>query len=266
MGSLAPLRGYVPLLRFVVLFWIWGTAASQYRIYMDLSIRGVILDALFYPACVLVFVGLFTRSSMVLLGLTLIARAALVGHHWSAIGGVLALASAALPIGGYYSVDRYLQLRGAPSEAMPAARADPLPIYAKILALAFIAFIILGPATIQVGRVQTRAFIHWNMYDIIGVGNINANYYDVSSGKPVFTDYIEARGYTMRRAGIHHNHKLRHDMRLTSRKRLAAITGEMCALSAAPQNLRLVARIATVKQGWQPIFTGSERICVEGGR
>ena len=254
-------RGYLSLLRFPVLFFIWATAAFDFRLYMDLTPLGVSINALFFLACVLTFAGFQTRIGFALLSASLFAKMAIFHHLWAGIGGSLALACVILPLGAYFSLDRYLDLRGIPPATEPTVPPFvPLPMPLKVFAVILIAFIIGGPATIQIARINTRIFLHWNMYDAIGVGIINANYYDTTDGKMQSVDFIQALGYKVRRVGIHHNRQL-HDLRLHKRERLEEITQQLCATVPHPESLRLIANVATLKQGWQPLYNGAEHIC-----
>lgn len=261
-------QDYGFLIRFMVLFTVWGSIAYTFRLYVNLSWTGLILSGLFAVASVMVFVGFWTRSAMVGLGLVVLSQA-YVMHNRVAVGaGILPLISAILPLGGLYSLDRYLQLRRTPLPYVPraAASAPAASPGLRAIFVALVAFMIGGPAYNEIFHHHSKLFRSWDMYHTVGKELVILEFYRPIDGARQHVDYIQVLGHSRRYSGLARNRPLRADMRIMGAPALDGLIARVCGIVDDPASLRLDAKIATLKRGWWPLVHGDEMICSAQGK
>lgn len=253
---------YSPIGRFLLLFFVWGTVGYSYKVFMNLSVPTFMLSMLFFAMSALIMLGLFTRLSMLALGGTVLAHGYMLHSMGSVlIGGVTALSSL-LPLGAYYSLDRYIQLRAKPADFVPEiASAKAAPPWAGPLTVALLLFIIGGPTYNQALHHPSEAFRAWDMFHVIARNFVNAHFYVEKDGRRTEIDYVETLGHKVKMAGVHMNKRAMHDMQIVGADQLDAIIARVCAKVPDPSLLRVQANITTLKQGWKPLYTGTEPVC-----
>lgn len=260
------LERYAPIGRFILLFMIWGFAAWDYKLFMDLSVRGFATSAIFFAACALVIVGYKARASMLLLGLTMVVHGVLRHHNPSLVFGAVALVASAFPIGAYLSLDKYLSLTMKPTPYAPTGvyKRQALESFAKPLTLIILAFMIGGPIYNQVLHHNTRKFLKWDMFAVHAHDLVQAGFFTVRGGVEAKVNYLDLLGYKGSpevRRSLSAREAL--DRRITGRDQLDVVIQRVCAAAPDPAALRLRATIASPRKGWVPIYTGSELICTK---
>ncbi|WP_340315598.1 hypothetical protein [Rhizorhabdus argentea] len=273
MGAPAYLKRYEPevgvissLLRFPILFFIWGSVGFVYKVFMNLSPGGFVLSMLFFATCALVVLGWMTRLSMAALGAILMVHGYIHGGTGSILCGVVAALSALLPLGEYYSLDRYLKLQTPPGFYDPvtptsAPRLSP-PVMLLFALLA--AFMIGGPTYNQIFHHQNKMFRSWDMFHRIGAQIVNVHFFYAEAGRRRDTDYMEELGHKGLVSGTNRdeNKPYRRDLNLVGAHDLESLIARVCASSRTPSSLRVEARIASMKDGWRELYKGSEPVCL----
>lgn len=257
------------LIRFLVLFSVWGAIAYTFRLYLDLTWRGLVLAGLFMVASVLVFVGLWTRSAMIALGAVVLLKAWVLHSRFAATVALLPLISALLPLGGLYSVDRLLQVRRPPVPYVPAGPAleVALPTSARVLFAALVLFMIGGPAYNEIFHHHSKLFRSWDMYHVIGKNLITVRFFRANDASAAPMEYMKVLGHHLRGPGVMNNRqRVRDDMRIIGTLSLDDVIARMCAAVPDPASLRLKSDIAWLKQGWRPLYHGDEAICDAQGK
>jgi|GEM_PF-1676699 len=252
------------LVRFAVLFAVWGVVGYEYKLFMDLTIRGQVLSGLFFSASILVALGVKTRCSMLVLGATMLVHGLMSYHRNSLLCGTVAAVSALLPLGAFYSFDR-LRLVGAP-ELPYQPLSDPVrptPLAVGLFGT-LLAVIVAGPAFNQIFHGNIRIFRNWEMFSAIGKGVVVAEFTSVAGGRRVPVDYLALLGHKVRHVGVHRNKAFIEDYRIIGPEQLASVVARVCRASPDAPSLRLNARIATLKHGWQTLYDGSEPLCAAG--
>ncbi len=266
VDAAALIADYSFIVRFVMLALIWAFVAFEFKILMNLSISGVILSLLFFAANITVFIGYKTRLSMALLAAVIFARGYL-DHNGNSMGAAaLTLLTVALPIGRYYSLDRYLELRTAPTPYQPSAegQAKPLALGWKIMFLIFAANAIGGPIYNQVFHHNNRYILSWHMFHRKGRNVVQVEFSHLRGGKPVPFDYIKGLGIELKRPETRHN-KRNDDVLIVGIPHLQDVISRLCATDKDPANLRVKARLATLERGWYPLYAGTEPLCTSAG-
>lgn len=273
MGAQAHLKRYEPgvgvissLLRFPILFFIWGSVGFVYKVFMNLSPGGFVLSMLFFATSSLVVLGWMTRLSMATLGAILIVHGYIHGGTGSILCGVVATLSALLPLGEYYSLDRYLKLR------MPPGSYDPLaPVLAArlsspvmLLFVVLAAFMIGGPTYNQIFHHQNKLFRSWDMFHRIGAQIVNVHFFYAEAGERRDTDYMDELGHKGAVSGTNRdeNKPYRRDLDIVGAQDLESLIARVCASSRTPSSLRVEARIASMKEGWRELYKGNEPVCL----
>jgi len=263
MNNEGLIQQYSSLARFVILFFIWGTAGSKFKLYMDLTVRGLALSVAFFGASTLVMLGWKTRSGMIALAVTLFAHAALLHANSSLPGAGLAALSIFFPIGAFYSLDRYLRI---PAPAAPYIPGTPeagrqAPPWAVPLFIALLIIIVGGPTYNQVLNRNSRWFRAWDMYHVIGKDLINVRFYETSGTGRTKIDYMAVLGHKNQAPGVFRDWKVQPDTRIVGASNLQDVIQRLCKTVDHPGTLRLEAKIATLKQGWKTLYDGGEPIC-----
>ncbi len=262
MFKAARFKYYSSLSRAAFLVLIWGLTADQFKLFMDITVRGLILSLLYLAGSIFATIGFFTRTSFVLIFIALAGHALAFNHTPSFISAVFAAAGAVLPTGSFWSVDRALKVRRMAVPYVPTSDevGRPLPVALDVVFLALIAFILGGPTWNHILHHNNRIFRSWDMYHVIGKNFVNVQFYTKVNGELVPVNYLEAIGYKgvkeVWRAG-----RGKRELRIVGTERLAELIQEVCKAEPDPSVVRVKARIATLKNGWAPLFNGSEKIC-----
>lgn len=258
---------YSFIVRFAVLFAIWGSAGFDYKIFMDLSLRGVVLCLSFFVTSILVFVGYKTRASMLALAATLLIHGLTFHHLFSLAGAVYALLSTLLPIGAFYSVDRLIEVHAAPVpyQPSPQATARPAGIYSRLAFIILLIWNIGGPAYNQVFHHDSKLFLSWHMFHTIGRDLINVEFYTMNGQSREHVDYPGLLGHKVKLPGVHRNNRAVKDLRIVGVQNLDDLIARVCKRVDDPAALRLDARIATLKQGWRQLYDGQTPVCDAAG-
>ncbi len=251
--------------RLLVLIVIWAAVGNDFKLYMDISVRGLIVSTLFTGTSILVVVGFRTRLAMLALAASMLVHGLAFDSRSSLAGAILAAATAALPIGSYYSLDRLLRLGVArvptPPTYLDTRRPRPfaIPMY-----LALAAFILGGPIYNQVLNHDSKYFLMWDMYHTIGTNLVNAHFFTTTSaGDRSEIDYLTVLGHKTRVAEIKRirDRQLAEDTRIVGAPQLESVIWRLCGRVADPATLRVEATIASVTEGWLTLYTGNEPVC-----
>lgn len=257
------IQQYSSLARFIILFFIWGTAGSKFKLYMDLSAGGLVLSMLFFGASTLVILGWKTRSSMIALAATLLAHAVLLHAKTSLAGAGLAALSILFPIGACYSLDSYQHV---PAPAAPYLPSTPeadrqAPPWTVPLFIALLIIIVGGPTYNQVLNRNSRWLRAWDMYHVIGQNLVNARFFETTGTGRRRIDYMEVLGHKNQAPGVFRDWKAQPETRIVGTDNLEGLIQQLCKTVVSPDSLRLEAKIATLKEGWKTLYNGSEPVC-----
>lgn len=257
-------KHYASLARFGLLALIWGATAKYYTLYMDISIRGVILSILYVAGSILATAGLITRAGFALLFVALIAHGVAFNHTLSFAASPLAAIGAILPTGAFWSADRALMFRNVPPSYIPTSAEAALPLsLGRELTFAGLALLIIcGPVWNHVLHHHNSHFFRsWDMYHNLGRNLVNFQFYIKSNNELVPLDYIKTVDYhgprEVARAGSKYNDILRR----FKANGLDDVIKKVCKTVPDPSALRVKAQLAVVNDGWLPLFRGDEKIC-----